>query len=111
MNKNVIRLTESQLKNIISESVKRILKETAEGVQQVLNEIDVTELIKYGETEVGDYEIVRLSDRLDAIIELQITNLETGKSAKTLYASREDEDITSEYYGAVELVCRRYMRS
>ncbi len=111
MAKNVIRLTESQLKNIIKESVKKVLKENAEGIQQVLNEIDVTELIKYGKTEVGDYEIVRLSDRLDAIIELQITNLETGKSAKTLYASREDEDITSEYYGAVELVCRRYMRS
>ena len=109
MNKNVIRLTESQLKNIISESVKRILKENAEGIQQVLNEIDVTELIKYGKTEVGDYEIVRLSDRMDMVIELQMTNLETGKSVKSLYTAREDEDVTSEYYGAVEKLCRHYM--
>ena len=113
MAKNIVRLTESQLKNMIKESVKRVLKENNEiaEVQQVLNEIDVTELIKYGAVEIGDYEIVRLSDRLDMVIELQMTNLETGKTAKILYASREDEDITSEYYNAVEDVCSRYMKS
>ena len=109
---NQYGLPESKrMSKIIKESVKKVLKENAEGIQQVLNEIDVTELIRYGAVEIGDYEIVRLSDRLDAIIELQITNLETGKSAKILYASRDDEDITTEYYNAVEDVCSRYMRS
>ena len=111
MAKNVIRLTESQLKNIIKESVEKVLKENAElaAVQEVLNNIDVTELIKYGEVEIGDYLITRLSDRMDMVIELEMKNLETEKSAIALYTSLADEEITSEYYAAVEKVCRKYI--
>jgi hypothetical protein len=111
MNKKTIRLTESDLKNIIKESVKKVLKENHEigEIRQVLDEIDVRELIKHGKTEVGEFEIVRLSDRLDAILELQMTNLETGKSATALYPVSDDEELTSEYYAGVERLCKKYM--
>lgn len=106
-----VGMSEEKLSETIENSVKSVLKENAElaAVQEILNNIDVTELIKYGEVEIGDYLITRLSDRMDMVIELEMKNMETGKSAVALYTSREDEEITSEYYAAVEKVCRKYI--
>ena len=55
--RRTIRLTESELRRMISESVKRVLKESADedAVQNFINKVNFDELINRGQTHVGGY--------------------------------------------------------
>ena len=111
--KNVIRLTESQLKNIIKESVKKVLKEgteTLDDMKEIINTIDVDMLIKKGKVEIGDYDIERLSNPMDMTIRIKITNVETGQSAEAKMYSDEYASLSDEHYEVVKMACSEYLK-
>lgn len=113
MAKNVIRLTESQLKNIIKESVKKTLREgteTLDDMKEIINTIDVDMLIKKGKVEIGDYDIERLSNPMDMTIKIKITNVETGQSAEAKMYSDEYASLSDEHYEVVKRACNEYLK-
>ena len=97
--KNTIRLTESDLKRIISESVKKILREN-QYYEDMIQQIDINELIEMGNTCYEDLDIYRVSKKEDGILEIVIYNNSNGNEGRARIGLTGD--IEEDYYYAIQ---------
>ena len=97
--KNTIKLTENDLKRIISESVKRVLREN-QYYGDMIRQIDINELIEIGNTCYEDLDIYRVSKKEDGILEIVIYNNSNGNEGRARIGLTGD--IEEDYYYAIQ---------
>jgi hypothetical protein len=111
MKKQTIKLNESQLRKMIKESIKNILRESVEDeALNFVQSVNLDELIQNGKTytEYGEgFYISRSSNRRDAILELTINGDNGYGHARVGLAGDLEED----YQYALSLAYEDYLTS
>lgn len=107
------KLYENKLKKIIKESIKKVLNEkygSQEEVDTFMQEVDVNQLIKTGEQEIGDITILRRSNRSDAILDIIVYMPDNGEGRARVGKGGCDSE-EEEYLYAVRLAYEDYIRN